>query len=166
MDMTVNDFMRFQTLRPSKSKVLSAAASTGILFVCLGLASSSGTSMSRDALSSRIGSEPSNEAVALANAQARRVVRVVRFKLYDIGILPREAYVEKGLVAISIEDYSGGTAGLVVARETGGPNNRVGRMIRQGPHWRSRGEMQLGPGRYQVFMEDRPDNRALLIVEP
>jgi hypothetical protein len=164
--MKVNDLKRLQTLKPSKRKTVSIAASAGIFLVCLSLASSSSTSMNRDALISGIESEPSNEAVASATSQAARVVRVVRFKLYDIGILPREVYVEKGLVAISIEDYSGGTAGLVVARETGGPPNRVGRVVRQGSHWRSRGEMQLGPGRYQVFMEDRPDNRALLIVEP
>src|SRR2546430_12780747 len=53
-------------------------------------------------------------------------VQVVRFTLYDAGIYPRQARVEKGLVAITIEDFSGGTSGLVVQRLNGNTRQSVG----------------------------------------
>jgi hypothetical protein len=94
-----------------------------------------------------------------------RQVRTVRFKLFDLGILPREARVENGLVAIITEDYWGGGEGVIVERENGPTLERVGQ-VRRGHRWRSRSEIRLTPGRYQVYMTDRPENRALLIVEP
>jgi len=100
-----------------------------------------------------------------AQAKPRELVTTVRFDLFDVGILPREVHVQPGLLAITIEDYSGGTTGLVVERETGNAPEQVGSVGRAGGHWRGRGEIRLGPGRYQVRMADRPDNRALLVVE-
>lgn len=97
---------------------------------------------------------------------AREVVRFVRFNLYDQAIIPREVHVAEGLVAISIEDYSGGTTGLVVERENGSAPQQIGTVQRSGPEWRGQGEMRLTPGSYKVYMADRPDNRALLVVEP
>ena len=98
--------------------------------------------------------------------EPREPTRLVRFNLYDVGIYPREVHVNKGLIAITIEDYSGGSAGLIVDRETGGAPERAGQVARRGPHWRGRDEMRLGPGRYIVYMADLPANRALLVVEP
>lgn len=97
---------------------------------------------------------------------SKEPARVVKFNLFDAGIYPREVHVDKGLIAITIEDYSGGTTGLVIERETGNAPEQVGCVERAGAHWRGRGEIRLGPGRYQVRMADRPANRALLVVEP
>jgi len=101
----------------------------------------------------------------VAQSANRRPAWHVKFNLFDVGIYPREVHVSKGLVAISIEDYSGGTSGLVVGRETGNAPDRVGSVERGGKGWRAQNEFQLGPGRYIVHMTDRPDNRALLVVE-
>jgi hypothetical protein len=90
---------------------------------------------------------------------------VVQFSLYDVGILPREVQVRQGLIAIITEDYWG-SAGLVVERETASAPQLVGRVQRQGPHWRSQSNIRLAPGRYQVYMEERPANRAVIVVEP
>ena len=93
-------------------------------------------------------------------------VEVVRFTLYDAGIYPRQARVEKGVVAITIEDLSGGTSGLVVQRVNGNARQSVGTVQRIQNHWRGRQELQLEPGNYEVFMADRPNNKAQLIVQP
>lgn len=109
------------------------------------------------------GTAPSTMA---APATPRNLVTTIKFSLFDVGIYPREVHVDKGLIAITIEDYSGGSTGVIVDRETGAAPERAGRVDRAGPHWRSRGEMTLGPGRYSVYMADRPANQALLVVEP
>jgi hypothetical protein len=93
----------------------------------------------------------------------REPVQVVRFTLYDVGIYPREAVVNKGLIAILIGDLSGGSEGLILERETGGAITQV---RRERKHWRGRGEIKLTPGRYCVYDASRPANRATLIVEP
>jgi hypothetical protein len=93
-------------------------------------------------------------------------LQVVKFTLYDVGIYPREAHAEEGLLWIIIEDYSGGTTGLVVERETGNAPERVGSVQRDGPHWRGKSDIRLGAGRYRVHMADRPANQAVLIVGP
>ena len=93
-------------------------------------------------------------------------VRVVRFTLYDAGIYPREVRVDKGLVAIVIEDFSGGTGGLVVAPEIRSDRIHLGTVQRFEHQWRGRSEWTLTPGRYVVFDSSRPSNRAKLIVEP
>jgi hypothetical protein len=96
-------------------------------------------------------------------APPREPVQVLRFTLYDAGIYPRETVAGKGLVAISIEDLSGGSDGLVLEREAGGT---VVQVKRTGKHWRGRGEIKLTPGRYRVYDASRPANRASLIIEP
>jgi hypothetical protein len=97
---------------------------------------------------------------------AREGVRFVRFNLFDQTILPREIHVTAGLVAVAIEDYTGGTTGLVVERENGNAPERISIVVRSGPEGRGQGEMRLTPGNYKAYMADRPDNRAVLIVEP
>ena len=102
-----------------------------------------------------------------AQALTRESVRLLKFNLFDAGICPREVHVDKGLVAIIIEDYTGGTAGLVIERrETGKAPERAGHVERAGPHWRGKSEMRLTPGSYWVYMDERPGNQALLVVEP
>jgi hypothetical protein len=103
---------------------------------------------------------------AVAQAKTRELVKTVRFNLYDLGILPREVHVQKGILAITIEDYSGGTTGLIIERENGNGHEQAGRVDRAGGHWRGRSELRFSPGRYRLSMEDRPANRALLVVEP
>ena len=104
-----------------------------------------------------------------AQATGREPARFVKFNLFDLGIYPREVHVRKGLLSINIEDYSGGSTGLVVTRETDTASQQVGSVARGtggGAAWRGQSEMKLDEGRYIVFMADRSDNRALLVVEP
>ena len=110
---------------------------------------------------------PARDGVTQPSAvPAHGPVHVVRFTLYDAGIYPREARVDKGLVAIMIEDFSGGTGGLIVAPEIGSDRIQLGVVQRFEHHWRGRGELAMTPGRYVVFDSSRPSNRAELIVEP
>jgi hypothetical protein len=99
-------------------------------------------------------------------APAREVVRFVRFNLYDQAIIPREVHVTEGLVAISIEEYSGGTSGLVVERMSGNGSQQIGTVQLNGPEWRGQSEIRLVAGSYIVHMANRSDNRALLVVDP
>jgi hypothetical protein len=92
-------------------------------------------------------------------------VQVVRFALYDVGIYPAEAYAEKGLVGIVFEDLSGGDSEVVVTRETGAAPANVGRVQRLDHNSRGRSDLRLEPGRYEIYVADRPGNRATLIVE-
>jgi len=96
----------------------------------------------------------------------RGPVQVVRFTLYDIGIYPQEARVAHGRVVLSLVDYTGGSAGLVVERETEQVRELAGLVTRTGGHWRGRRELNLGPGIYRLYDASRPENRATLVVEP
>src|SRR5438128_11090177 len=78
-------------------------------------------------------------------------VQVVRFTLYDAGIYPRQIRVQKGLVAVTIEDLPGGTSGLVVQRVNGNARQSVGTVQRIHKHWRGQAEIQLEPGNYEVY---------------
>jgi hypothetical protein len=95
-------------------------------------------------------------------------VQVIRFRLYDVGVLPRRSHAQAGLVALQIEDLSGGSTGLVVERVNGnGPARALaGHVRRYERHWRGRDVLRLQPGTYVVSMADRPGNRAELIVAP
>jgi hypothetical protein len=100
----------------------------------------------------------------VAQGNQRGPVQVVRFALYDVGIYPREAHVAKGIVAVSIEDLSGGAVGLEIERETGNAPERVGGVSRE-VYARGRSDIRLEPGRYRVYMTDHPANQAVLVVE-
>ena len=100
----------------------------------------------------------------VTQANSREPVQILKFDLYDVAVLPREAHAEEGLIWFVLEDYSGGTTGLVVERETTNTVQQVGSVQRDGPHWRGKSEIRLGPGRYRVHMADRPGNQAVLIV--
>jgi hypothetical protein len=100
--------------------------------------------------------------------QKREPVQVARFALYEDGILPHELRVSKGLIAITLEDASGGTTGLVVARDVGKekPLENVGNIKRNRNSRRDRFEIKLTPGNYVIYDERRAERRASLIVEP
>src|SRR5262245_48045927 len=75
---------------------------------------------------------PSASAKPVSEAQSpsqepRGEAQIVHFTLYDVGIFPNEERANPGLVAIYINDLSGGSQGLVVENESG---QRVGRVDR------------------------------------
>ena len=92
--------------------------------------------------------------------------QTVRFTVYDVGILPRQAKARAGNVALAIEDLSGASAELVVAKMINGNGVAAGRVGRSPRGWRGRAVIRLEPGTYQVFDSNRPNNRAELVVTP
>lgn len=96
----------------------------------------------------------------------RGPVQVLRFTVYDIGLYPQEARAKPGMVTISIEDLSGASSGLIIERIEASSRVPGGLVSKQTNRLRSRSEFFLPQGRYEVADASRPDNRALLIVEP
>lgn len=95
--------------------------------------------------------------------EPRGQAQIVHFTIYEEGIFPREERANPGLVAIYINDLSGGTQGLVVENES---RQRVGQVRRIQGRDRGHSRIALGRGRYQVYDISRPQYRATLIVEP
>lgn len=93
-------------------------------------------------------------------------VRMVRFVLFKDGIYPGELKVDQGLINIAIEDKTNNTTGLVVERITGSERSRAGEIRRSPNHWRGRSILKLSPGRYEVYDTSRPNNKAILLVQP
>ena len=93
-------------------------------------------------------------------------VQLVQFTIYDVAIYPQEARVQKGRVAVSIEDLTGSSSGLIIDRVEGNERARAGVVNRAMNRLRVRDEFFLPPGHYEVSDASRPDNRAELIVEP
>jgi hypothetical protein len=113
-------------------------------------------------VSSAVTEAPISSAQSSAS-EPRGQAQIVHFTLYDVGIFPHEERASPGLVAIYVNDLSGGAQGLVVESESGQKVGQVNR--RQGrDRWRSR--IALGQGRYQIYDASRPKYRATLIVEP
>lgn len=98
--------------------------------------------------------------------RAAEPVRNISFTLYDVGILPREIHVQKGLIAIAIEDRTRKSGGLVIERDLGNGSLAVGQVKRVRDESRGRTALKLAPGKYSVFDASQPGNRARLIVEP
>lgn len=100
-----------------------------------------------------------------AGAGERRV-QVVRFTLYDTGIYPQEARANPGPITISIEDLTGSSDGLIIERVE--PTGRMpfGVMSKTAKLLRTRKELHLPKGNYELVDSTRKDNRALLIVTP
>ena len=98
-------------------------------------------------------------------APSQRRVQIVRFTLYDAGIYPQEVRANAGRLTISLEDLTGSSSGVIVRRVEG--EDRVPAAIaNKAPNGlRSRTELNLPVGRYELIDATRPDNRALLIVE-
>ncbi len=96
----------------------------------------------------------------------QRRVQIVRFTLYDAGIYPQEARAFPGPLTISVENLTGSRSEVIVQRvqETGRmPISAVNNGVKG---LRSRAELNLPIGRYELVDATRPENRATLIVEP
>ena len=102
----------------------------------------------------------------IANAPSRGPVQIVRFTLYDIGIYPQETRAKQGMITLSIEDLSGDSSGLIIDRVETASRTAAGRISKATNRLRSRSELFLPQGRYEVADANRPNDRALLIVEP
>jgi hypothetical protein len=105
----------------------------------------------------------SMSATAVTDQQTDRVQNI-RFTVYDVGIYPQEMEVDAGRLSIVFEDRTGKSTGFVIDRENGA--QRVGDIKTSKAHWRTRGQVQLGPGRYRVFDSERPEIYSVLIVNP
>jgi hypothetical protein len=108
-----------------------------------------------------------NNSIAIASAspqitQATGPVQMVRFTVYDQGIIPAVAHTSSGLVSIYLDDKSTHTASLILADE----QHALG-SINRGPG-RSRGHstITLPAGRYTVYEANHKANTAILIVAP
>lgn len=101
-----------------------------------------------------------------APQDSNAAANLIRLTIYDTGIYPRELRAAKGLTIVKIEDFSGGTAGLVIARVNGNDRVPAGQVKRNGSHWRGSEQIQLQPGNYEVYTVEHPNNRSHLVVEP
>ena len=110
--------------------------------------------------------EPATQNLAQPLAIDKRGLHGIVFTLYPAGIEPAVLHTTKGIVMVSIEDHSGGSAGLVIERVTGNLKVISGQVNRLENHWRGRTEMLLVPGRYHVYDSTRPQNDGELIVDP
>ena len=151
-----------------KKRPLILMSILALLLCCAGLAFVSHAYISRGRRETTLssGAIPKPSIAVQSGTGVPGPVEVVRFTLYDVGIYPHEAHVGKGLVAITIEDLSGGSSGLIVERQQPGQARVTLGSVERGQHWRARNDLRLDPGNYEVYMADRPDNRAVLIVEP
>lgn len=93
---------------------------------------------------------------------------LVKMRLYDVGILPRQAIVPAGNVNFAVEDFYGSECKLVIEQEVADHNNplqKIGKIKDDQITGRLRKIAGFAPGRYWISMEDKPENRMLLIVE-
>ena len=114
------------------------------------------------------GSRAGNSSATAASVSqpAEVTAQTVRFTVYDVGILPREAKARAGKVALAVEDLSGTSTELVVSKMNNGNGVAEGRVARSPGSWRGRTVIRLTPGTYEVFDANRPNNRAELVVTP
>ncbi|MBI3651644.1 MAG: hypothetical protein HY231_11560 [Acidobacteria bacterium] len=91
-------------------------------------------------------------------------IQLVQFAVYDVAIYPQQVTVSAGKVGIQIEDFSGGTAGLVLEQVVGLSHTQVSAVAREGKFMRGRQNLQLVAGTYEVYAAERPRIRATLIV--
>src|SRR5215510_6352126 len=106
------------------------------------------------------------KAVSISNQQpaVRGPVQNLRFTLYDTGIFPKQQHARPGNVAISFEDRTHRSTGLVVQREAGGMNDAVGQVRSPSDQARGKAQFSLGVGHYVVFDASQPNNRAALVI--
>ena len=97
-------------------------------------------------------------------AQQNERLQNIRFTVYDVGIYPPEMQVDAGPLSIVFEDRTGKSTGFVIVNENS--SQRMGAITTSKTHLRTRGQVQLGPGRYRVFDSARPDIHTVLIVNP
>jgi hypothetical protein len=95
----------------------------------------------------------------------QRRVQMVRFTLYDAGIYPQEIRASPGRLTISLEDLTRSSSGVIVRRVEENARVPAGVANKAPNALRSRTELNLPAGLYEVADASRPDNQALLIVE-
>jgi len=99
------------------------------------------------------------------SASSERRVQIVRFTLYDAGIYPHEVRANPGPLTISLEDVTGSSSGVIVHRIQDNARVLAGIASKAPNRLRSRTELNLPVGQYEVVDASRPDARALLIIE-
>lgn len=99
-------------------------------------------------------------------AAGERRVQVVRFTLYDTGIYPQEARANPGRITISIEDLTGSSDGLTIECVDANGRALLGTVNKPARNLRTRKELHLPTGNYELVDATRTANRALLIVSP
>lgn len=96
----------------------------------------------------------------------RGPVRMIRFVLLDVGLYPREMRINQGLINLAVEDETGISEGLVVERVVNTSRERITTIRRMPNVRRGRELLRLTPGQYVVYDASKPNNKAVLIVEP
>ena len=112
--------------------------------------------------------EPASTNALQANDQNSSAgpVRNLRFTLFEQGIRPAAMRINAGLVNISIEDKTTDGNGLVIERVDAGQRSAVGDVRKMQDQTRGRSQLRLTPGTYELQDAVRPDNKAVLVVEP
>ena len=111
-------------------------------------------------------SRSSSPVEAVTVPASDRRVQVVRFTLYDTGIYPQEARANPGRITISIEDLTGSSDGLTIERVDANGRAPLGAVNKSARSLRTRKELHLPAGNYELVDATRTANRALLIVAP
>ena len=113
-------------------------------------------------------SQWSNNSNAYSSVGTQQVepMRNIRFTVYDVGIYPEKMEVDAGRLSIVFDDRTGKHSGFVVERIVGNAAERVGQITASRDHWRTRAQVRVEPGRYRVFVTDRPEIRSTLTVNP
>jgi hypothetical protein len=93
-------------------------------------------------------------------------VRNLRFTLFEEGIRPAEMRINAGLVNISIEDRTVDGNGVLIQRVEAGRGIAIGNVRNLENETRGRSRFRLTPGKYELQDAARPDNKAVLVVEP
>jgi len=93
-------------------------------------------------------------------------VRAVRFTLFEAGIRPAEMRIRAGWVNLLVEDRTNGTSDVALQQVLANERVAVGRIVKNAIRPRGRNAFRLGPGKYQLYDTSRPDNTAVLLVEP
>ena len=107
-----------------------------------------------------------SNAYSSVGTQQVELMRNIRFTVYDVGIYPEKMEVDAGRLSIVFDDRTGKHRGFVVERIVGNGAERVGQITASRDHWRTRAQVRVEPGRYRVFVSDRPEIRSTLTVNP
>jgi len=98
--------------------------------------------------------------------QIQHRVQMVRLTLYDSSIYPSEVRANSGRITLAVEDLTGSSSGLVIQQLDAAAPGPIAVLSKATNRLRSRNELVLAEGRYELVDPGWPGNRALLIVEP
>jgi hypothetical protein len=101
-----------------------------------------------------------------ADAQPQGPVCNVRFAVYGNTMYPGEVHALKGSVRISIEVFSSRTYEVMVDRIEGRTKVSAGKVQRNMQVRHGEDVLALQPGEYEVYSNENPNARGLLIVDP